>query len=110
MRSVAKQPRQRSTRSSRASGPSGLKFVSGNRKGRSFVIKGSVSKSFSGKVTVSATRSGSKGTRKASRKVTAKHGKFKVTLKLKRGRYIFRASTPKTSKFAATDIAIKLAI
>jgi hypothetical protein len=74
------------------------------------VIRGSVSKRYPGKVTVSATRSGSKGTRKASKKVTAKHGKFKVALKLNGGRYIFRASTPKTSKFAATDIAVKLAI
>lgn len=91
-------------------GPSGLKFKSAKRSGKSLVIKGTTSKSFSGKVTVVATRIGKKGTKRVSRSTTVKKGAYKVTLKLKAGRYKFVASTPKTSKFSATTITNKLKI
>jgi hypothetical protein len=91
-------------------GPSGLKFVSAKRTGRYFTIKGSVSKSYTGRVSVVATRLGSKGTKRFAKKFAVKRGKFTAKLKLKAGRYKFVATTSKTSQFAQTTISNKLAI
>ncbi|MBJ7354819.1 MAG: hypothetical protein JHC98_08345 [Thermoleophilaceae bacterium] len=91
-------------------GPSGLKFKSAKRSGSKLVIVGTVSKNFSGKVSVVATRIGTKGTKRVAKSSAAKKGAFKVSLRLKPGRYKFVATTPKTTKFSATSITSKLTI
>lgn len=87
---------------------SGLKFSSVKKSGSGIAVAGKLSKSYRGKVTVTATRIGSKGTKKVTRRATAKKGIFKIRLGVRAGTYKVVASTAKTSRFSATSTSKKL--
>ncbi len=90
--------------------PNGMRVLSLSRVGRYVKITGKTQKAYNGKVTFSAKRIGKKGTRKASKRVTVKKGRFTIKLRLSNGRYNFVVTAGATSKYVETSISKRLTV
>lgn len=90
--------------------PNGMRVLSLSRVGKYVKITGATQKTYNGKVTFSATRVGSKGTKKASKRVRVKKGRFAIKLRVADGRYKFTVSAGSTSVYAASSISKKLTV
>lgn len=90
--------------------PNGMRVLSLSRTGKYVKITGKTQKSYNGKVTFSAKRVGKKGTRKASKSVKVKKGRFSIKIRVAKGRYNFVVSAGATSKYAETSISKKLTV
>jgi hypothetical protein len=77
----------------------------------SFVkVSGTTSKGYTGKVTLSAARIGSKGTKRASKRVSVKNSRFNVSVRVADGKYKFTLAASATSKFFETSFSKKLTV
>lgn len=90
--------------------PNGMRVLSLSRKGRYVKITGKTQKAYNGKVTFSAKRIGKKGTRRASKTVKVKRGRFAIKIRVSKGRYKFVVSARATSKYAEASISKKLTV
>lgn len=88
--------------------PAGLKVKTVKRTRKGLAITGTIAKSYNGKVTLSAKRVGSKGTKRARKSVKPKNGKFKLSLTLKPGTYSVTVATAASKSFASASITQKL--
>ncbi|MBI2690687.1 MAG: hypothetical protein HYX29_01890 [Solirubrobacterales bacterium] len=90
--------------------PNGMRVLSLSRVGSYVKITGSTQKTYNGKVTFSSKRIGKKGTKKASKRVTVKKGRFSIKIRVAKGRYNFTVSASATSKYAEASISKKLTV
>jgi hypothetical protein len=85
--------------------PNGMRVLSLSRVGRYVKITGKTQKTYNGKVTFSAKRIGKKGTKKASKRVTVKKGRFTIKLRVANGRYKFVVTAGATKTYAEASIS-----
>lgn len=90
--------------------PNGMRVLSLSRVGRYVKITGATQKTYNGKVTFSAKRIGSKGTKKASKSVRVKKGRFSIKVRVANGRYKFTVSAGSTSVYAGSSISKNLTV
>lgn len=90
--------------------PNGMRVLSLSRVGSYVKITGKTQKTYNGKVTFSAKRIGKKGTKKASKRVTVKKGRFTIKLRVAKGRYKFVVTAGATKTYAEASISKNLTV
>lgn len=81
-----------------------LKFTRAKKLGRYVLVRGTLTSTATGSVTITAKRTGKTGTKRAKKKFTVSRGRFSGKLKLAKGKYRLTATFSGSRGFASSTV------